>query len=66
MIDLSNFDLINKWLSVKKYIFMIKADIDYKFEILNYSEIHFDLALVRHLRDDYQMYSYIKDINLLI
>jgi Holliday junction resolvase-like predicted endonuclease len=63
--DLINFNLIKKWRLVRKYIFKIKADIDSNFDSLKYSEIHFDLALVRYCGDDYFLYSYIKDVDLL-
>ena len=64
--DLINFNLIKKWLLVKKYLFKIKSEIDINFEILGYSEIHFDLVLVKKDIDNYCIYSYIEDVNLLL
>ena len=64
--DLSSFNIPKKWRLVKPHIFKIKSNIDAKFDILHYSEIHFDLALVRYNDDSYDMYSYIKDVNLML
>jgi Holliday junction resolvase-like predicted endonuclease len=64
--DLSSFGVEKKWRLIRKHIFKIKEEIDCKFDILNYSEIHFDLALVRYCNDDYKIYSYIKNVNLLL
>lgn len=64
--NLLNFNLSKKWRLIRKHIFDIKSVIDNKFEILSYSEIHFDLALVKHENDVHVLYSYIKDVNLLL
>ena len=64
--DLSSLNIPKKWRLIKPHIFKIKSEIDAKFEILNYSEIHFDLALVRYKNESYDMYSYIKDVNLML
>jgi Holliday junction resolvase-like predicted endonuclease len=64
--DLENLGIAKKWPLIRKYMFQIKSEIDAKFEILNHSWIHFDLALVRSCDDSLIMYSYIKDINLLL
>lgn len=64
--DLSSFGIDKKWRLIRKHIFNIKEGIDHKFDILNYSEIHFDLALVKHYNDDYKIYRYIKDVNLML
>ena len=64
--DLSNFNLIRKWGFVRKYLFKIKSEIDFGFDILGYSEIHFDLALVRYHNDNFYLYNYIKDVNLIL
>ncbi len=64
--DLSTFGIDKKWRLIRKHIFNIKEDIDRKFDILNYSEIHFDLALVKYHENDYKIYRYIKDVNLML
>lgn len=64
--DLENLSLYKKWTLIRRHIFNIKEEIQSKFDILNYSEIHFDLALVKYDKDKYEMYSYIKDINLMM
>ncbi len=64
--DLTNFNIAKKWRLVRRHIFNIKAEIDSKFDILSYSEVHFDLALVRYKGDVYDLYSYIKDVNLIL
>ncbi len=64
--DLLRFDLSKKWRLVSKRLFILKSYIDAKFDVLSYSEVHFDLALVRHKNDIYDLYSYIKDVNLLL
>ncbi|MBC7767143.1 YraN family protein [Arenimonas sp.] len=64
--DLNNFNITHKWRRIRKHLFNIKAEIDSKFDILNYSEIHFDLALVRYKNDKFDLYSYIKDVNLML
>jgi Holliday junction resolvase-like predicted endonuclease len=64
--DLKNLSLHKKWILIRRHIFNIKEEIQSKFDILNYSEIHFDLALVKYDKDKYEMYSYIKDINLMM
>jgi len=64
--DLSSFGIDKKWRLIRRRIFKIKEEIDCKFDILSYSEIHFDLALVRYRNDNYRIYSYIKDVNLLL
>jgi hypothetical protein len=63
---LKNLSLHKKWILIRRHIFNIKEEIQSKFDILNYSEIHFDLALVKYDKDKYEMYSYIKDINLMM
>ncbi len=64
--NLSSFGIDKKWRRIRKHIFNIKEDIDRKFDILNYSEIHFDLALVKYDDNDYKIYRYIKDVNLML
>ena len=64
--NLSNFNLIKKWSLIKPYMYEIKSEIDKKFKFLPYSEIHFDLALIKKKGLDLSFYSYNKDINLLI
>ncbi len=64
--DLNNFNISHKWRLIRKHIFNIKAEIDSKFDILNYSAVHFDLALVRYKNDTFDLYSYINDVNLLL
>ena len=64
--DLQAFNIAKKWRLIRKHMFIIKREIDRMFDILNYSEVHFDLALVRHKDDTYDLYSYIKDVNLLL
>ncbi len=64
--DLATFNIAKKWRLIRKHMFTIKAEIDGMFDILNYSEVHFDLALVRYKGDIYDLYSYIKDVNLLL
>lgn len=66
ILDLVNFNLLKKWRLVRKHIFPIKAEIDKKFDVLNYSEIHFDLALVKYQNESYDLYRYIKDANLML
>jgi Holliday junction resolvase-like predicted endonuclease len=74
--DMSSFKIDRKWSRIKKHFFKFKYEIDAMFDILNYSEIHFDLALVKHSQgknlqtknsdSGFILYSYIKDVNLLI
>lgn len=64
--DLSSFGINKKWMLIRKHIFNIKEDIDSRFDIINYSQIHFDLVLVKYSFDNYKIYSYIKDVNLII
>jgi Holliday junction resolvase-like predicted endonuclease len=64
--ELTYFNLDKKWRLIRPHIFKIKSEIESKFDVLNYSEIHFDLALVRYNKDLYNLYSYIKDINLML
>ena len=64
--DLESMSLHKKWYLIRRHIFNIKEEIQSKFDILNYSEIHFDLALVKYNKNEYKIYSYIKDINLMI
>lgn len=64
--DLSCFGIDKKWRLIRRHIFNIKSEIDRKFDVLNYSEIHFDLALVRYKDDIFDIYSYIKDVNLML
>lgn len=64
--DLTYFNLDKKWRLIRPHIFKIKSEIESKFDVLNYSEIHFDLALVKYNKDLYNLYSYIKDINLML
>ena len=64
--DLMNFNIPKKWRLIRKHIFPIKTEIDKKFDVLNFSEIHFDLALVKYKNETYNLYSYIKDVNLML
>lgn len=64
--DLTTLNISKKWRLIRPHIFKIKSEIDIKFDILKYSEVHFDLALVRYIKDNCYIYSYIKDVNLLI
>ena len=64
--DLASFNIPKKWRLIRKHIFNIKAEIDARFDILNYSEVHFDLALVKHTKGSFDLYSYFKDVNLMI
>lgn len=64
--DLTSYGIGKKWRLIRRHIFKIKEEIDCKFDILNYSEIHFDLALVKYSDNNYKMYSYIKDVNLML
>ncbi len=64
--NLSNFGIDKKWRLIRKHIFNIKSEIDRRFDVLSYSEIHFDLALVRYRDDVFDLYSYIKDVNLML
>lgn len=64
--DLVDFNICKKWTLIRKHLFNIKEEICSLFDILNYSEIHFDLALVKYKDDLYEIYSYIKDVNLTL
>ncbi len=64
--DLSSLNIDKKWRLIRKHIFKIKDEINSKFDKLNYSEIHFDLALVVYKGDCYKMYKYIKDVDLML
>lgn len=71
--DLQNFDLIKKWGCVSRRMFEIKERIDCLFKGIRFSGIHFDLVLVsfktvkyQTLSDNLYIYSYIKDVNLLL
>jgi Holliday junction resolvase-like predicted endonuclease len=64
--DLEYFGLDKKWRLIRPHMFKIKSEIESKFNLLTYSEIHFDLALVEYSKDFYSLYRYIKDINLML
>ncbi len=64
--DLLNFDISNKWRHIRKYMFNIKSEIDHLYDVLYFSEVHFDLALVKYNGDSFNLYSYIKDVNLML
>lgn len=64
--DLVGFNIYKKWTLIRKHLFSIKEDVCSLFDNLNYSEIHFDLVLVKHKDDLYEIYSYIKDVNLTL
>jgi len=64
--DLTNLGMAKKWGLIRRHMFNIKGEIDAKFDVLSYSEVHFDLALVRYKNDSLELYSYIKDINLML
>ena len=64
--DLTTFNIDKKWRHIIRRMFKIKEEIDSKFDILKYSEIHFDLVLVKYCGDNYKIYSYIKDVNLIL
>ena len=60
-----------KWFYIQKYMFSIKSEILSLFidsyNYLNFkTEIHFDLAMVKKDFDNIRIYSYIKDVNLLM
>ena len=64
--DLMGFNLEKKWRLIKNHIFQIKDQVNARFDILSYSEVHFDLALVKYKNDTFDLYSYIKDVNLML
>ena len=69
--NLMDLSIDKKWYIVKKYLYVIKDEIflnNFNTDIyLNIKvDIHFDLALVKKDDLNIKIYSYIKDVNLLI
>lgn len=64
--NLSSLGIDKKWRLIKKHLFNIKDEINAKFDRINYSEIHFDLALVTYSDDYYRIYKYVKDVDLML
>jgi Holliday junction resolvase-like predicted endonuclease len=64
--DLTSFNIPKKWRLIRPHMFKIKSEIDSKFDAINYSHVHFDLVLVKYSREHYSIYSYIKDVNLIL
>ena len=64
--DLESFGIQKKWGHIRAYMFEIKEKVEARFDVLSYSHVHFDLALVRYKGESLSLYSYIKEVNLLL
>jgi Holliday junction resolvase-like predicted endonuclease len=64
--DLLALGMDKKWRLIRPYFYEIKSEVSNMFKNLNYSEVHFDIAIVVGRGDDLHVCRYIKDVNLFL